>query len=124
MIPERVVAWTSVTSRAPRIFENAFGVFRYQHVKPAAFFGYRPVEISGRKVLLAEPEKALLDLWHLEKGTWALDRMSGMRFQGFELVATKRLRQYAARFQSPRLVAAVEVWMHLAAVEQHGTVSL
>ncbi len=124
MIPERVVTYTSVTSRVPRTFENAFGTFEYRHVKPAAFFGCRPVEIGGRRVLLAEPEKALLDLWHLEAGAWDRARMAGMRFQGFELVDAAKLRAYAERFVSPRLLAAAEVWLGLSRSEEEGTVEL
>jgi predicted transcriptional regulator of viral defense system len=124
LIPERVVTYTSVTSRAPRAFSNAFGTFQYRHVKPAAFFGYAPVEIDGRRVLLAEPEKALLDLWHLEPGAWDEARMAEMRFQGFELVKTRKLREYAARFESPRLAAAADVWLKLARAEAKGTVGL
>ncbi len=110
LIPERVFTYTSITSRTPRIFENFFGVFRYQHIKSTAFFGYRRVEIDGRKVLLADPEKALLDLWHLEKRPWDDGRMEEMRFQNTGSVNIKRLRQYASRFDSPRLTAAVRVW--------------
>ncbi|MFC1672266.1 type IV toxin-antitoxin system AbiEi family antitoxin domain-containing protein [Planctomycetota bacterium] len=68
LIPERVVTYTSVTSRTPTTFENHFGTFTYRHVKPEAFFGYRQVDFEDRTALLAEPEKALLDLWYLEKG--------------------------------------------------------
>lgn len=124
LIPERVATYTSVTSRVPRTFDNALGVFQYRHVKPAAFFGYGPVEIDGRRVMLAEPEKALLDLWHLEAGAWGEDRMAEMRFQTFELVKAGKLRDYAARFGSPRLAAAAEVWLKLARAERKGTVEL
>lgn len=124
LIPERVVTFTSVTTRVPRTFENAFGRFRYRNVKASAFFGYRPVAIEGRRVLLAEPEKALLDLWHLEEGRWDADRMAEMRFQGFEMVDAAKLGEYAARFGSPRLTAAVGEWAGLAASAAEGMVEL
>jgi hypothetical protein len=108
----------------PRTFSNALGVFQYRHVKPAAFFGYAPVEIAGCRVLMAEPEKALLDLWHLEAGAWDEARMAEMRFQGFELVKAAKLREYAVRFASPRLAVAAEVWLRLAREERKGTVEL
>ena len=124
LIPERVVTYTSVTTRTPKTFENCFGIFRYQHIKSAAFFGYSPVKIGGRKVLLAEPEKALLDLWHLEKGAWDDGRMEEMRFQNVELVSVKKLRQYAHRFDSPRLRAAAGVWSRVCGSGPEGTVEL
>ncbi len=124
LIPEKVVTYTSVTSRGPRVFENYFGVFRYRHIKSTAFFGYRPVKIDGRKVLLADPEKALLDLWHLEKGLWDECRMDEMRFQNTRSVSMSKLRQYARRFDSPRLMAAVGVWSRVCASQLEGTVEL
>ena len=124
LIPEYVVRYTGVTSRTTKTFENAFGTFSYQHVKPSAFFGYRPVEIDKRKVLLAEPEKALLDLWHLGPGRWETNRMAEMRFQGFELIDPGKLRGYASRFESPRLRAAAETFLKVAEFEMEGVVQL
>jgi len=74
MIPEAVFMYTSVTSRVPRHFENAFGLFDYRHVKQSAFFGYRLEEGKGGGFFVAEPEKALLDLWHLGFGSPRLRR--------------------------------------------------
>lgn len=124
LIPEKVVTYTSVTSRTPRRFRNGGGVFEYRHIKPAFFFGYVTIELDGRRVLVAEPEKALLDLWHLSKGEWSVERMDEMRFQYFDAVRPKRLEEYARRFDSPRLLAAVRVWRAAAKEAKEGTVTL
>lgn len=124
LIPEYVVTYTNVTSRVPRTFKNAFGSFRYQHVKAAAFFGYQRVTINERIVLLAEPEKALLDFWYLETGLWSEARMSEMRFQNFDIVNTDTLFKYAHRFDSPRLIKAANLWCQLAEAETKGTKEL
>ncbi len=124
LIPEKVVAYTSVTSRVPKTFANDFGTFSYRNVKPAFFFGYRRFEIDGAPVLMAEPEKALLDLWHLEAGMWNQARLSEMRFQNMELVDPLRLADFAARFRSPRLQEAVDAWTQRVVQEQDGTVAL
>jgi predicted transcriptional regulator of viral defense system len=113
MIPERVFEYTSVTSRAPRRFDNAFGSFSYRHVKPAAFFGCQVVDLGGSRMFLAEPEKALLDLWYLEQGEWTVARMEQMRFQAFERVDPETLDDYADQFDSPRLMAATKIWSTL-----------
>ena len=113
LIPERVVEFTSTTSRAPKRFENAFGVFSYRHVKQTAFFGYRVMTINGACVFLAEPEKALLDLWYLEKGDWTMERMAAMRFQEFDRVNAEKLMNYAAAFQSTKVLAAARTWSAL-----------
>lgn len=103
LIPEKVVTYTSVTRRVTRSFRNPLGDFTYQSLKEAAFFGYQYRDIGGQKVLMAEPEKALLDLWHLEKGLWDEVRMEGMRFQNRDLVNMEQLKGYARRYDSPRL---------------------
>jgi predicted transcriptional regulator of viral defense system len=124
MIPERVVWLTSVTSRGPRRFENAFGVFDYRSIKQRAFFGYVAVQSRGRDVLVATPEKALLDHWHLTPGEWTAVRLTEMRYQHADRVAESRLRAYADRLGSPRLVRAVERWLAVTAEEEKGTVTL
>ena len=118
LIPEKVVMFTSATTRVPRSFNNAVGEFRYVNIKKSFFFGYKPVKIRGRKVLLAEPEKALLDLWHLQKGEWNDARMTEMRFQNIELIDTARLEAFANRQNTPRLYRAVAQWGRL--LEAHG----
>ena len=74
MIPEAVSSITSVSTLKTAKFENAFGQYAYQNVKPALFFGYKPVMLPlntaiinppQQSWMLAHPEKALLDLLYL-----------------------------------------------------------
>jgi predicted transcriptional regulator of viral defense system len=122
MIPEYVQRFTSVTRRKPTSFENAFGVFVYRTIKQSLFFGYEAVEIAGVRVQIARPEKALLDLWHLENGPWTRPRMQEMRFQSPDTVDCERLRTYAERFHSPRVEAALNAWLELEHEEEKGVV--
>lgn len=124
LIPEKVVTHTSITARATRKFKNAFGVFTYQHIKPSSFFGYCPLQINSHKILLAEPEKALLDLWHLETGKWTKERLTEMRFQNMEMINNDRLLKYAERFASPRILDTANKWGPLKEAENKGTVQL
>ena len=124
LIPERVVWLTSVTPRVPRRFENPFGVFEYRNVKQENFFGYRKVTLGGADMPVAEPEKALLDHWHLTDAEWTDERLAEMRYQNMVRVDASRLREYAARFRSPRLDRAVQRWLHLADEDGKGTVAL
>lgn len=64
-IPEIVYAYTSVTARITRTFDNAFGRFIYRHVKSGLFWGYVEMKTEQGPYLLAEPEKALLDYFYL-----------------------------------------------------------
>jgi hypothetical protein len=124
LIPERVVWLTSVTPRVPRHFENPFGVFDYRCIKREAFYGYTATELGGRQVLVADPEKALLDHWHLSPGEWTPARLAEMRYQHCGQVVAQRLRADAERFGSPRLRRAVERWLVLATADEEGTVTL
>ena len=124
LIPERVVWLTSVTPRVPRRFENPLGVFDYRNLKRDAFFGYLAVQYGREDVLVAEPEKALLDHWHLTPGEWTSARLAEMRYQHVSRVSEEKLQAYAERFRSPRLCRAVGRWLRLEADEERGTVTL
>jgi len=124
LIPEKVETFTSVTPRVPRQFQNELGNYEYRNVKQSAFFGYRNASLQGSQVLLAEPEKALLDLWHLGQGTWSEARMTEMRFQNQDAVNPDKLEEYADRFDSPRLRRATKLWCGLTRLDQGGTVEL
>ncbi|MGN1236633.1 MAG: hypothetical protein ACI4TS_04230 [Bacteroidaceae bacterium] len=74
MIPEAVTSITSVTTLKTTRFENDFGQYSYQNIKPELFFGYKPMMLPPNKSvvnspsaawMLATPEKALLDLLYL-----------------------------------------------------------
>jgi len=124
MIPERVVWLTSATPRVPRRFDNSFGTFDYRSIKQKAFFGYVTTRYGDRSIVIAEPEKALLDHWHLTPGEWTQERLEEMRYQHFQQVNKDKLQAYADRFQSPRLYRAVERWLTVIAEEEKGTVIL
>ena len=64
-IPEIVYAYTSITAKTTRAFENACGRFIYRHVKSELFWGYVQMNTDHGPYLLAEPEKALLDYFYL-----------------------------------------------------------
>ncbi|HOB98321.1 MAG TPA: hypothetical protein PKM43_06180 [Verrucomicrobiota bacterium] len=124
LIPERVVWFTSVTPRVPRRFENPLGLFDYRNIKQEWFLGYRTVAHGGTEILVAEPEKALLDHWHLTAGEWTAERLGEMRYQNVELISARQLRDYALLYQSPRLDRAVSSWLQLARQTKQGTVTL
>ena len=124
MIPEQVYWLTSVTTRSPQRFKNAFGVFDYRNIKQEFFFGYRTLRDGSSEILVAEPEKALLDHWHLSQGEWTTDRLEEMRYQNTDQVDAKRLQTFAARYRSPRLERAIRRWLAVVAAEEEGTVTL
>ena len=124
LIPEAVVWLTSVTPRVPRLFENEIGIFEYRNVRQTAFFGYRSATYSGAEILVAEPEKALLDHWHLTPGEWTSERLEEMRYQNLEAVDRSHLLAYAERFGSPRLKRAAKRLSMIVGGAEIGVVTL
>jgi predicted transcriptional regulator of viral defense system len=103
LIPDAVPIYQSVSSRVTRQFQNAFGTFRYSSLKPGLFWGASTREIDGASVVVADPEKALLDTWHLSSGEWTEARLREMRFQQLNLLDRSRLAHYVDRWNSPRI---------------------
>jgi len=106
MIPEGVIPMTSITTRKTKKFQNAFGYFTYQSVKPELLFGYSMEQSTlsnGWSILLATPEKALLDLLYLRPQYNSVEDMQQLRldvdFMNQEL-NTDRLDEYVTRFGS------------------------
>jgi len=124
IIPEGAPVFTSVTTRTPKSFQNAFGEFRYRNVKRDLFFGYSPVEMSGRKVLIATPEKALVDYWHLEAGEWDDNRMREMRSARIDILDIKRLETIVEQSEKPRLFRAFKTWERITKAEIDGEIEI
>ena len=107
MIPEEVVQLTSVSTLKTATFSNTFGTFQYQNVKESLFFGYEIKPLAdGRGVLMATPEKALLDLLYLNPYYKTEQDMEELRLDEDYLqndLDSERLSDYASRFASKAL---------------------
>ena len=113
LIPERVSDVTSVTTKKTARFKNELGVFVYQHVKPEAFRGFRAVKgESGMTVLMAEPEKAVVDFLYLnlERFTPGAREIFGesYRFQKTEGLKQGRIIDFAGLFGNRKLTAVAK----------------
>lgn len=66
LIPESVTQTTCVSTLKTARFNNEIGIFSYKSVKPQLFFGYQQLSYLDQKsILMAYPEKALIDLLYL-----------------------------------------------------------
>ena len=61
VLPEMVYTVTSATTKPSRTFVVEEKTYTYSTIKPGAFTGYGPIKRDNRTVLMAEPEKALVD---------------------------------------------------------------
>ncbi len=117
LIPEAVFLFTSVTSRPTRRFHNSFGEFTYSTLKPGSFFGFSSKNMGGADVWMADPEKALLDQWHLHPGEWTPNRLEEMRYQNRHLIDTEKLQEAAGKFP-PRVQRAAVWWLGMQEKEE------
>jgi len=107
LIPESVVQTTSVTSLKTSGFQNKFGTFSYQKIKPELMFGYDHLSFfKGRTLMMAKPEKALLDLLYLYPFYKTEEELIALRLDEdmiHESVNTDFFMEYAMRFGNQSL---------------------
>lgn len=107
MIPEFVARTTSVTTLKTATFSNEMGSFDYRHIKPDLFWGYHMIEsINQRKMLIALPEKALLDLLYLTPSLKSEEDMLQLRLDEDYMNSEfdwNQVQEFLVRFNSHAL---------------------
>ena len=107
LIPEAIPQITSVSTLKTAHFENPFGSYTYKTIKPEVMFGYDPKPISkGLNILLAQPEKALLDLLYLYPFYNTKQEIEALRLEmDFmeDYLDVEKLKESAARFKNKKL---------------------
>ena len=116
LIPEAVVQVTSVTSLKTASFENEFAAYDYRTVQQELIFGYVQKPMADSKtLLLAQPEKALLDLLYLNPFYTSEQDMEELRLdEDFleEEFDFNRLEEYKARFKNKALEKRVRIFLN------------
>ena len=107
IIPEAVVEITSVTTQKTCRYENAFGQFSYQTVRPRLFWGFEPKTMrDGKQYMMATPEKAIIDLLYLYPQYSSVEDMRELRLDEdwmHDELNLVRLKEFAERINSPIL---------------------
>ena len=94
LIPEMVSSTTSVTTRKTNKFSTPLGYFDYHRIKPELFgFGYSLEDMNAygrennksRKILLASPQKAILDFFYINSFYSSEKDMEDLRLNDTEL---------------------------------------
>jgi len=118
LIPEYVPVTTSVTSTRPARWDTPLGAFEFRHIRPGLLRGFRLLEVqSGQRAFVATPEKALLDLIHLQAGGDSLSFLRELRLQNLEVLDQGVLQRQAELADSPKLRRAAALVAELAAGE-------
>ena len=104
IIPEAVYSLTSATTKPTRHFQCMNSIFTYHTIHKRLFCGYAPLKINHITILMADPEKALLDYLYFQylKKKPPLDR--------FELsqCSRKKITQYAEIFNIKEIFILIE----------------
>lgn len=107
IIPEFVAHTTSVATLKTAVFKNDLGTFDYHHIKPELFWGYQIIDTtSSRKILMALPEKALLDLLYLTPSLKSEEDILHLRLDEDYMTGEfnyDQAQQYLERFNSKAL---------------------
>jgi len=98
LIPDIIFSVTSVTTKKrPAEFVNSIGRFKYSSIKKEYFWGYQTIEFEGQKGYLADPEKALLDLFYFKRKKISTEYILSLRLQNIELLDFKKLKRYVEK---------------------------
>ena len=114
LIPEETFQITSVSTKKATVFATPLGSFSYQHIKPSLYFGYRLIPFGKQNILMAEPEKALLDYLYLHPELKTSDDFDGMRMNTdsfHEQIDMHKFHTYLAAFQSKALIHRATIFL-------------
>ena len=113
IIPEVVTQITSVTTNRTTSYVNSFGQFSYQTIKSELFFGYKQEPVRrGGSYLVAEPEKAIVDLLYLYPQYNTADAMLDLRFDTWwmkEELDRDKIMAYAKQTAKKTLIDRIEL---------------
>ena len=104
IIPESVYTVTSATTRITREFVVSNKSFTYSHIKKQVYRGYKTEKISGMTVLMAEPEKALVDYLYFV----SLKRKTLNERLNLRNLKKKSVVEYAKLFGKKSLIKLVD----------------
>jgi len=104
VIPETVYEITSVTTKSTRCFKTLGKIFSYHRIKKEAFTGYSINKQRGLTFIIAEPEKAFVDLTYLRI---LRNKKPISRFDKEKINLVRALR-YAKLFNNNKLISIIK----------------
>jgi predicted transcriptional regulator of viral defense system len=114
LIPEMINTTTSVTTRKTNKFSTPLGTYDYHRIKPELFgFGYILENAdaymgergNSRKIMVATPQKAVLDFFYINSFYDSEKDMEDLRLNETELlkIVNKAFYQFLDRYESKAL---------------------
>lgn len=94
IIPETIYTITSATTKATREFKTNNSHFIYYKIKRSVYTEYRPIKYLNETILMAEPEKALIDYLYfvnLKKRQLSYERLNLKKIRKNKLIGIAKL---------------------------------
>ena len=66
----------AITKHKTVIYQNDRGVYSYRKIKPEFYFGFETLEIDGKPIQMANPEKALIDFLYFNANLNSLSKLT------------------------------------------------
>lgn len=114
LIPEEIFQITSVGTKKTNSFRTIVGNFTYRKIKPNLFWGYRLIAFGQQKILLADPEKAILDYLYIHPQLKSTHDFLEMRMNVdtfIEQINLAKLQKYLEAFGNKQLSKRVKVFL-------------
>lgn len=110
--PEAAVQITAVSSLKTATFKNVFGSFSYRKIKSELMFGYEQKPLGNRSLLVATPEKAMLDLLYFFPFYNTKQEIENLRLDEHFMQAglnVERLMEFLEKFKNKELDKRVKI---------------
>lgn len=122
LIPEMISTTTSVTTRKTNRFSSPLGTFDYHRIKPEIFgFGYVLENVdaymgergNSRKIMVASPQKAILDFFYINSFYDSKKDMEDLRLNETELqkIVNNEFYQFLSRYESKALERRIRLML-------------
>jgi predicted transcriptional regulator of viral defense system len=68
----------AITKHKTVVYHNDRGVYSYRKIKPEFYFGFDTLEIDGKPIKMANPEKALIDFLYFNANLNSLSKLTSI----------------------------------------------
>jgi predicted transcriptional regulator of viral defense system len=68
----------AITKHKTVVYHNDRGIYSYRKIKPEFYFGFETIEIDGKPIQMANPEKALIDFLYFNANLNSLSKLTSI----------------------------------------------
>jgi predicted transcriptional regulator of viral defense system len=116
LIPEGVYAITAISTLKTQTYQNNAINYIYRNVKPSLYFGYQILRWKEKPILMASPEKALLDFCYLNSHLKTKEDFESLRINPSVFISKidlNVLEHYMQLFDSRSLTKRVKILLKI-----------